>query len=48
MTVGASGRIVIHTLMSSGHLAAAVTTAQNHAARLDHETGIKTLEWLSV
>jgi hypothetical protein len=48
LTVGASGRIVTHTLMSSGHLAAAVTTAQNHAARLDHETGIKTPEWLSV
>jgi hypothetical protein len=34
--------------MSSGHLTAAVTTAQNHAARLDHETGIKTPESLSV
>jgi transcriptional regulator with XRE-family HTH domain len=28
LTVGASGRILTHTLMSSGHLAAAVTTAQ--------------------
>jgi hypothetical protein len=44
LTVGASGRIVTHTLMSSGHLAAAVTTAQDHAARLDRETGITTPE----
>src|SRR5689334_15948482 len=48
LTVGTSSRIVTHTLMSSGHLTAAVTTAQNHAARLDHETGIKTPESLSV
>ena len=48
LTVGASGRIVTHTLMSSGHLAAAVTTAQNHAARLEHETGITTPESQSV
>ena len=34
--------------MSSGHLAAAVTTAQNHATRLDRETGITTPESLSV
>ena len=44
LTVGASGRIVTHTLMSSGHPAAAVTTAQDHAARLEHETGITTPE----
>jgi hypothetical protein len=48
LMVGTSSRIVTHTLMSSGHLSAAVTTAQNHAARLDHETGIKTPESLSV
>jgi transcriptional regulator with XRE-family HTH domain len=48
LTVGASGRIVTHTLTSSGHLTAAVTTAQHHAARLDHETGITTPESLSV
>jgi hypothetical protein len=48
LTVGASARIVTHTLTSSGHLAAAVTTAQNHAARLDRETGITTPESLSV
>ena len=48
LTVGASGRILTHTLMSSGHLAAAVTTAQDHAARLDRETGITTPESQSV
>jgi hypothetical protein len=48
LMVGTSSRIVTHTLMSSGHLAAAVITAQNHAARLNHETGIKTPESLSV
>ena len=48
LTVGASARILTHTLTSSGHLAAAVTTAQNHAARLDRETGITTPESLSV
>jgi hypothetical protein len=48
LTVGASGRIVTHTLMSSGHFPAAITTAQNHAVRLEHETGIKTPESLSV
>jgi transcriptional regulator with XRE-family HTH domain len=48
LTVGASGRILTHTLMSSGHPAAAVTTAQDHAARLDRETGITTPESQSV
>ena len=48
LTVGTSARIVTHTLMSSGHLTAAVTTAQNHATRLDHETGTTTPESLSV
>ena len=48
LAVGASARIVTHTLTSSGHLAAAVTTAQNHAARLDRETGTTTPESLSV
>jgi len=48
LTVGTSARIVTHTLMSSGHLTAAVTTAQNHAARLNHETGTTTPESLSV
>jgi transcriptional regulator with XRE-family HTH domain len=48
LTVGASGRILTHTLMSSGHPSAAVTTAQDHAARLDRETGITTPESQSV
>jgi hypothetical protein len=48
LTVGASSRILTHTLMSSAHLAAAVTTAQNHAVRLDRETGTTTPESLSV
>jgi hypothetical protein len=48
LTVGASGRIVTHTLMSSGHLSAAVTAAQDHAVRLGHETAITTPESLSV
>ena len=48
LTVGTSARILTHTLMSSGHLTAAVTTAQNHAARLDHETGTTTPESQSV
>lgn len=48
LTVGASGRILTHTLMSSGHLPAAVTTAQHHAAQLDRKTGITTPESQSV
>ncbi|HEY6315857.1 MAG TPA: XRE family transcriptional regulator [Streptosporangiaceae bacterium] len=48
LTVGASARIVTHTLMSSGHLPAAIATARNHAVRLDHQTGTQTPESLSV
>jgi tetratricopeptide (TPR) repeat protein len=48
LTVGASARIVTHTLMSSGHLLAAIATAKNHAVRLDHEVGTQTPESLSV
>lgn len=48
LTVGTSGRIVTHTLASSGHLPAAIATAQNHSQRLDHETGTHTPESLSV
>jgi hypothetical protein len=48
MTVGASARIFTHTLMNSAHLTAAVTTARNHAVRLNRETGITTPESLSV
>jgi hypothetical protein len=48
LTVGASARIVTHTLMSSGHLPAAIATARNHAVRLDREIGTRTPESLSV
>ena len=48
LTVGASARIVTHTLMNSGHLSAAIATARNHAVRLDREIGMQTPESLSV
>ena len=48
LTVGASARIVTHTLASSGHLPAAIATARNHSQRLDRETGTHTPESLSV
>jgi L-serine deaminase len=48
LTVGASARIVTRTLMSSGHLPAAIATARNHALRLDREIGARTPESLSV
>jgi tetratricopeptide (TPR) repeat protein len=48
LIVGASARIVTHTLMNSGHLPAAIATARNHAVRLDREIGTRTPESLSV
>src|ERR1035437_5518395 len=48
MTVGASARILTHTLMNGGHLAAAVTTASSQAQKLDHDTAVHTPESLSV
>ena len=48
VTVGASARIITHTLMNGHHLAAAITTASTHAARLDHEVSAHTPESLSV
>ncbi len=48
LTVGASARIVTHTLASSGHLPAAIATARNHSARLDRQTGTHSPESLSV
>ena len=48
LTVGASARIVTHTLMNSGHLPAAITTARNHSLRLDREITAPTPESLSV
>ncbi|HEY5989694.1 MAG TPA: helix-turn-helix domain-containing protein [Streptosporangiaceae bacterium] len=35
ITVGASARIITHTLMNGGHLPAAITTASRHATRLN-------------
>ena len=37
VTVGASARIITHTLMNGHHLAAAIATASTHAAQLDHD-----------
>ena len=48
VTVGASARIITHTLMGGGHLAAAITTASSHAQRLDHDIAAHTPESLSV
>ena len=48
LTVGTSARIVTHTLASSGHLPAAITTARNYSLRLDRQTGTHTPESLSV
>jgi len=48
LTVGASARIVTHTLASSGHLPAAIATARNHSMRLDRDTGTHAPESLSV
>jgi hypothetical protein len=48
LTVGASARIVTHTLASSGHLSAAIATARNHSLRLDRQNGTHTPESLSV
>ena len=48
VTVGASARILTHTLMNGGHLAAAVTTASSQAQRLDHDIMAHTHESLSV
>jgi Helix-turn-helix domain len=48
ITVGASARIITHTLMSGHHLPAAIATASTHAARLDHDVSTHTPESLSV
>jgi Flavoprotein len=48
LAVGASARILTHTLMSTGHLAAAIATASRHAARLDRDVAARTPEALSV
>ena len=48
VTIGASARIITHTLMDGGHLAAAITTASGHAQRLDHDIAAHNPESLSV
>jgi hypothetical protein len=48
VTVGASARIITHTLMDGGHLAAAITTASSQAQKLDHDIAAHTPESLSV
>jgi transposase-like protein len=48
VTVGASARIITPALMDGGHLAAAVSTASSHAARLDRDLSSHTPESLSV
>ena len=48
VTIGASARIITHTLMSGGHLPTAVSAASSHAARLDHDMESGTPDSLSV
>ena len=48
VTIGASARIITHTLMSGRHLPAAVSAASSHAARLDRDIEPHTSESLSV
>jgi hypothetical protein len=48
VTIAASARIITHTLMSGGHLPAAVSAASSYAARLDRDAGPRTAESLSV
>ena len=48
VTTAASARIITHTLMNGGHLAAAIDTASSQAARLDRDVPSHTPESLSV
>jgi hypothetical protein len=48
VTVGASARIITHTLMNGGHLPAAISTASSYAAQLDRDMDSHTPESLSV
>jgi hypothetical protein len=48
VTVGASARIITHTLMNGRHLGAAIATASTYAARLDRDIGTHTPESLSI
>jgi hypothetical protein len=48
VTVGASARIITHTLMAGGHLGAAIDTASSQAERLDRDVPAHTPDSLSV
>jgi transcriptional regulator with XRE-family HTH domain len=48
VTVGASARIITHTLMNGGHLPAAIDTASGQARQLDRDVSSHTPESLSV
>jgi hypothetical protein len=48
LAVGASARIITHTLMNGRHMAAAISTASSHAARLDRDVTARTPDSLSV
>jgi hypothetical protein len=48
VSVGASARIITHTLMSGGHLPAAVSAVSSYAAGLDHAMQPHTPDSLSV
>lgn len=48
ITIAASARIITHTLMDGGHLAAAIDTASNQAQRLDRNMPAPTPDSLSV
>jgi len=48
VTVGASARIITHTLMAGGHLGAAISTASSHAERLDRDMPAQTPDSLSI
>jgi hypothetical protein len=48
VTIGASARIITHTLMSGDHLPAAISTASNYAAQLNHDVDSHTKDSLSV
>jgi hypothetical protein len=48
LAIGASARIITHTLMNGHHLTAAISTASSHAARLDRDVAVHTPDSLSV
>jgi transcriptional regulator with XRE-family HTH domain len=48
VTIGASARIITHTLMSGDHLPAAISTASSYAAQLDRDVDSHTPDSLSV